>query len=317
MSGSSLMFSGSKRLAISWAAAFAMFALVAVACDVFCTCFVIFGNNSFDAAKISRLIHVRSPEVPIFGSSQARDDYVPELIHPEAFNYGMVGASFEVIDLFLHIELAKNNTRPIIIAMTHSANRGIGDVSNFIPFAERPDVRGLLLRNGSMQWRFNIPGLRYFGYYGWYLKDFVAERQAVAREADRGYTTAFGRVLPWDRSDFERSVKRRLKSGYGFKSDPDQDARLFRDIRQYPARKFVLVYSPLHSACFANFTGAPEFGEFLAKLRSMNNVVVLDWSQLGFPDQYFADTLHLNETGAAEFSRRLGAELRPILGAAN
>jgi hypothetical protein len=31
------------------------------------------------------------------------------------------------------------------------------------------------------------------------------------------------------------------------------------------------------------------------------------------PDEYYLDTVHLNERGAAEFSRRLGTEIRRIV----
>jgi hypothetical protein len=306
------MCNSRNRVAVTWGGALVMFASVGVACDIFWTRCVISGSDSFEAAKVSRLIALRSPEIPIFGASKARADYVPGLIHPAAFNYGMDAASYEVIDLLLHIELAKNKAGPLIIDMNHQAFRGIGDVSKLIPFTQLPEVKDLLKRDGSMQWRFNIPGIRYFGFYDWYLKDFLAERYTVTRRVDRGYTTTYNR-LPWDRSTFDAAIKKRLETGYGFKDDPSQDERLFRHIRHAPRRKFVLVYAPVHASCFVNFTGAGEFAQFLVRLRGLDNVVVLDWSRLHFPDEYFADTVHLNERGAIEFSRRLGAELRPVL----
>jgi hypothetical protein len=50
----------------------------------------------------------------------------------------------------------------------------------------------------------------------------------------------------------------------------------------------------------------------LARLRSFTNVVVLDWSRMELPDECFLDTVHLNEQGALEFSRRFADELRPF-----
>ena len=64
--------------------------------------------------------------------------------------------------------------------------------------------------------------------------------------------------------------------GYGYSSDPREEGTLFQYIRSAPQRKFILVYSPLHQACFANFTGAAAFSEFVQKLRRMSNVTVLD-----------------------------------------
>ena len=306
------MFNTDRHPAVAWIAALALVAATALVLDQIWTRVFIGQGDTDEAARVSHLLRPDPEEIPIFGASKARAAYVPSLIDPRAFNYGMDAASLDVVNVFLGIELAKNKQGPVIVDLVHNASETIGNLLKFVPFADRPAVADVLRRNGDLRWQYSVPGLRYFGFYDIYLKDYVSDRSVLTRVIDRGYTTAL-RPRPWDRGVFEAAVRKRLEMGYGYSSDPRQEGTLFQHIRSAPQRKFILVYSPLHQACFANFTGAAAFSEFVQKLRQMSNVTVLDFGRLALPDEDFEDTTHLNDRGARIFSQRMGEELRRIL----
>jgi hypothetical protein len=298
----------------SWFIAAIVFAIWAYSIDFLWTRVVINGSVTSEAARINHLIRERGSEIPIFGPSKARADYVSEVLGPDVFNYGMDGTSFDVIECLVQIESHKNKRTPIILDMPHAAFHAVGDPSKLTPFASNPEIRSMLDRLGLMRWRYRVPGLRYFGYYDWFLKDYLAEHVAVTKKTVRGYTTEFN-AIPFDRQKFDGLIAKRLEAGYGFSNDPDQDRRLFDIIRMTPQRTFIVVFSPVHPSCFSNFKDPEGFAQYLEKLRSFPNVVVLDYGRMECPDDCFRDTVHLNHKGALMFSQRLAGQLQIILAA--
>lgn len=294
---------------VRWVLAPLVFVCVAIGVDNIWTRVVIFGTRTTDVARLRRLTRDNPDEVPILGASRAHADYVPELIHPAAYNYGMDGASFEVIDYFLKVELRKHKVSPIVIDMYYQMPRSVGDVKTLIPFLGDDDAIDALRPSGEMNWRFTIPGLRYFGYYDLYLKSYLSEHSGKVPPLDRGFIKG----TQWPPELFKQSETKVLEEGYGFDYDPDVERRLFEHFRHSPERKFILVYSPLHRSCFVKFYGGRSLAQFVERMRRFPNVVVFDWGQLPLPDEDFMDVHHLNDRGAAEFSRRLGAELRRVL----
>lgn len=295
----------------AWASAGVALFGFAAAVDFFWTQVVINGSATSEASRIHHLITEAGVEIPIFGASKARSNYIPEILGADVFNYGMDSASMDVVNTLLQIECRKNKRTPIIVDMSPTAFRGIGDPSKFAPFAYQPDIRQTLDQLDLMEWRYWVPGLRYFGYYDWFLKDYLSEHIAVTKKTVRGYTSSFNEAR-FDRRHLEEAIGKRIKAGNGFRSYADQDTHLFELIRKTPHRTFMLVYSPLHSSCFANFKDLEGFKRYLEVLRGFPNVAIVDWSQMQFPDEFFKDTTHLNAEGAAEFSRRFSKELEIV-----
>jgi hypothetical protein len=308
------MFNSDRRVPAAWGIVVCAFVVVAAILDYGCTHVLILGAPSTETGKLARLAAAdRSTEIPIFGSSAAKVDFDPELLGLDCYNYGMSAASFDVVDVLLGIELSKPSSAPIIMEISNLGYKSFGDVCNFIPYARHPEVRHLLARYASMQWRFWIPGIRYFGYYDTYLKNYLAEHTTSIRKMDRGYTHRVLDAIPWIRSEFDVAVKKRLQEGVWFGLDPAQEQRLLYRLDGTPHRTFFLVCVPLHRSCFVHPRGLQERRRFIEKVATKKNVVVLDWSRVELPDEYYLDTVHLNERGAAEFSRRLGTEIRRIV----
>jgi hypothetical protein len=294
----------------SWFLAAFAFGIWAVAIDCLWTRLVINHGTASEAARISHLIRENGSEIPIFGTSKAAEDYVPEIMGDDVFNYGMVGTTMDLSYALLQIECKKHKQTPIVLDLPHPGLRRIGDPSKFAPFTRQPEIRQMMDRVGLMEWRYRVPGLRYFGYYDWYLRYYLAENIFHVSGVVHGHAVPLDK--PFDRRALDKDISLRLKEGYGFSSDPEQDRILFDVISNTPQRTFVIVVSPVHSSCFANFRNSEGLVRYLGKLRSFTNVVVLDWGRMELADDCFKDTQHLNARGAAEFSRRLADELRRI-----
>lgn len=298
-----------------WFLAAAGFCLLAITTDYLWTRFVINGTTMSEPARINHLIQEDGSEIPIFGPSTARVDFVPEILGNDVFNYGMDGTSLDVVDALLQIECKKHKKTPIVLSLSQEAGRSIGAPSKFPLLVRQPEIRQMMERLGLMEWRYRVPALRYFGYYDWYLKDYLAEHLPSTRKTVRGYAAEVDH--PFDRRTLDEAIRSRFEAGFGFSSLPDQTRLLFDAIKSTPQRTFVVVFPPLHASCFANFKDPQGFARYLDQLRSFRNVVVLDWSRMELPDDCFRDTLHLNQKGAIEFSRRFADRLQKIRCAIN
>ncbi|MGA2776340.1 MAG: hypothetical protein ABSF94_02210 [Steroidobacteraceae bacterium] len=294
-----------------WALMIVAFLCSSVAADFSFTRWAIYQNASGDAGRLYHLMHENADEVPVFGASKAYYDYVPAELGLNVYNYGLDGSGLDVVDAYLEIELAKQKTTPIIIDLEPEAVHDIGDVSAFIPFAFDPRIRRLLDRSNSMIWRFYVPGVRYFGYYDYYLKEFINDRVQLMRKVDRGFS--YEKYWAFDRARLDDAVRKRLQGPNGYFPDEKQNARLIERVKQHPERIFFLVYSPVHASCFANFQNLGRFDAFKAQLSALPNAVVIDDQRLAFRDQWFKDTHHLLHDGAVEFSRKLSAQITEAL----
>jgi hypothetical protein len=294
-----------------WIFAVLVFAAVSTSVDFLITHWAIYDNPSGDAGRLYHFVNENDDEVPIFGSSKVYYDYIPAEMGINAYNYGLDGASYEVVDTFLQIELAKHKAGPIIIDLKPESEHGIGDTSAYIPFIFDSRIRMLLERSDSMVWRYYIPGIRYFGYYDFYAKEFINDRAQLMRKVERGFS--YEKYWTFDRIRLDDAIRKRRQGPNGYFPDDDQNARLIETIGRHPERLFLLVYSPVHSSCFTNFQNDEQFTAFKGRLNSLPNAIVMDFEQTNYPDEWFKDTNHLLYEGAADFSRKLGAAVRAAL----
>jgi hypothetical protein len=294
-----------------WVLALILFSAVAAFADYAFTRWAIYENRSSDAGRLYHLAAERGDEIPIFGSSKVYHDYVPAEMGVNAYNYGFDGVSYEVTDALLDIELAKHKTTPVVIDLKPQAEHGIGDPATYIPLAFDARIRRLLRATGSMAWRYYVPGIRYFGYYDEYLKEWINDRAGLMRTVERGFSHE--KYWSFDRARLDAAVRQRVKGPNGYFPDETQNERLITHIREHPERLFFLVYSPVHESCFTNFQHIEQFDAFKARLAALPNAVVLDFERSGYPDEWFKDTNHLLYDGALDFSRRLGDTIRETL----
>jgi hypothetical protein len=164
-----------------------------------------------------------------------------------------------------------------------------------------------------MEWRYLVPGLRFFGYYDLYLKEYLDARYNGTKTV-QGYTHFVGEDKV-DPATFRRYVQERASSSYGYFPEVEANDLLVQLISSHPQRLFFLVYAPYHPSCFVKMVQADKLKAFQDRLRSFPNVELIDWEHLNYPDSYFMDTVHLNLTGAHDFSRRFAQKMREVLAA--
>ena len=293
----------SKGMIAAIAAAF-LFVVTLLAADHILT-YLILRSPSVEAGRISRIVTMADiDEIPIFGASKAEANYIPEFLGRRTYNYGFQSASPDVTNYLLSFEIRKKSIQPIIIDLHQGDVNSIGDVRNYIPFADRSDTYALLARRDDWKWYFRVPGLRYFGSWDWYIKGVLTEHIGLTKVVMRGYTHELNE-FPWDAALFAADVRKRLGIPLHWGFVPRQEARLIQLIRQAPHRSFFIVLSPLHRSFFANAVGEQQFRAQLAALRRLPNVHILDFSHVSYPDRFFRNTGHLDYNGARVFSAEL------------
>ena len=307
----------SSRLWIGWSAAVLALGGAALAGDA-ATTRAVSHSEAIEAGRLMRLAADRHPrEIPIFGASKAEANYMPEALGPNFYNYGLASASPDVVNWLLAMELQTPNRAPIIIDLVQWPFDDIGDPRNYLPLADRADTRAMLARAGVWRPHYAIPGLRYFGSWDWYAKGFLTDRIAITKRIVRGYVHHLDQP-PWDAETFGRDVDRRLAAPpLRFGLHPRQTARLLALMRGAPERRFVIVLSPLHRAFLARISGEADLRDGLVALQAAApNLSVIDMTRATYPDRYWLNTGHLNETGARAFSGDLRAALinREIIG---
>jgi len=260
-----------------------------------------------DCGRIQHLCLEDGAEIPVFGTSKIHNLDMGL----NTFNYGMDGTSFEATDVFLQIELAKPKVTPLIVELQFQDAGTLGDEGKYIPFASDPRFQQLLKRFHVLEWRYFVPGIRYFGYYDWYFKDYLNERAHVTK-VNRGFVE-FLHPRPFDQAKFDEIVRGRLQLTNGYFPDEDQNRRLIAHITQHPQRLFFLVVSPFHPSCFVHFQNEEKLKAFEARLAAFPNVVVIDWGRMYYPDSSFVDTLHLRHDAAMDFSQKMQDQIGQVL----
>jgi hypothetical protein len=296
----------------AWILALVLFITACLLGDLVLTYGVIYHDPSFDTNRILHLYHESGDEIPMFGDSKIHNNYDPRTLGLNTYNYGMDASSFEVTDVLLQIELAKPKTTPIILEPQFADSGRLGDPAKFIPLVSEPGMRRLLKRFHVLAWWHYFPGLRYFGQYDVYLRHYFYMRTHPNWRLVHGFSYD-AQQPPFEQARLDDSVRKRLQSRTGYFPDEDQERRLIAHITQHPERLFFLVYSPYHPCWFAHFENAEKLKQFQERLQKFPNVVLIDLSRQEYPDEFFYDSVHMLQTGSADFSRKVGEEIRQAL----
>jgi hypothetical protein len=295
--------------------------------------------------KIDRIIIGNfGDEIPIFGSSVARRGYYCDSIAPNVYNYGMSGSLFNSIYPLMQIELEKNKDTPIILDFDHHTFLYSEylklDLSNYIPHIENKFIQEMLVEHGKYDWNYKVPGLRYFGLYMDYTRDFLkpkleteelincggvfyppkekvflrylAKREEMIKEKEELSEKKISNPTLFNNSDARRLGY--MEALFSFDPDSKNVAKFEKLLSDNQGRQFFLVYSPQNWSKIDALKNYDEVIAFLNRLEEVHpNLTVFDYSLVGFPDTYYRDSGHMNILGAKTFSAMLGKDLKPYL----
>jgi len=264
-----------------------------------------------DSYRIQHLFEDNSDAIPIFGNSRALGHYCPADMGIAAFNYGLDGTSFEVMDALLQIELAKTRTTPLIVELQFYDTEALGYEGNFIPFVSDPRIRGVLGHFHALHWWYFLPGFRYFGNYEFYFKSFMLLKLHIFKVSQGFHELT--RIPPFDPVQLQEFVRQHAGMANGYFQTEDQQHRLIALIKEHPRRLFILTISPYHPCHFIDFKNGDRLAAFKAALSALPNVVLLDNSRQACPDNYWLDTIHLRRPAAAIYSKAVGEKIRAAL----
>jgi hypothetical protein len=283
-------------------------AICLVTFDWLFTKYILLNTESAGYSKINRLIKYNGEEIPIFGASRARNSYIPDTISPFAYNYGLDEACFLSTNALLNIELAKKKTSPVIIDFVYWHWYTIGDIADYIPFSHNKNISDLLKEVGVYKKTYSIPGLRYFGYYDYYTKEYLNQFIQFNKVVIKGFTHPTP-PPSFDEKKFKQDVTKRLGEPTQASVDKRQIAMLIKHIKSNPQRHFYLTISPFHHSFFKTLQKPESMDSLFNYLKSLPNVSFLDYSKVDYPDSLFLNTTHVNYYGAIRFSKKLSEEL--------
>lgn len=320
-----------------------LFVGIALSADIAFSKWIIMKSELSNEGKLNRLLTSNAPdEIPVFGSSKARSAFIPDSLGENVFNYGMEKCGFDVINFLLSIELEKEKSSPIYIEFNHrsfiSDPTHTVNASTYVPNLKHERVLHFLQRNESMELRYQIPGLRYFGSYFYYLRYFVKEKSGTNKIVSKGgnfskfelservfATLVENRLkLIQQRQELEFALKnkeavissggrKKLESLHSYLQFTYSKAlvRAFKELAaKHPNRPIYLVQTPRHWSETEGIENIEEMNSFYEQLdQELNNVHIIDLSSLPVPDDGFKNTSHLNLKGAQLFSSALRKKL--------
>lgn len=264
-------------------------------------------NPSFGAAKVHRLFTELHPdEVAIIGSSRADGSYVPELIHPAAWNYGIEETGYDVTRMILGQELAKPKLGPVIINFDHTFFSPYQpSIAHFIPEVRQAAVAECFAQR--LHWYNHLPTLRYFGVMDEYVKAFLSKYASGTVQSNGGIFV--NNAAPPE--ELAGMVQRRNATRHAWIPHPKEE-QAWIDLLASTKRTLVVVVAPYHPAYLQAETNPAAVQEYLGRMQALPHVHVIDLSAMPLPDSCFQNTTHVNWAGAVRFSKELRSHLNAL-----
>lgn len=265
--------------------------------------YIILSNPVSAQSKINKILNITTcEEIPMFGSSRMMDILMPSILGKNYFNYGIIATGDDVNLFFLNEELKKKKSGPILINFDlEGLSCGLGDIRNYLSNANNASIHRLL--NNRDRYYFHVILLKYYGFYAEFLADYLSLGNRKFRKplSDNGALIFYESP----KNSLLDDIKKESRHILLFKNDTLLLKKLSFQISSHPHRTFIFVIPPYHPAYFKNFKNEADVLCYFKYLRSFENVKVLDFSRIHFPDSDFIDIKHLNYNGAVKFSNIL------------
>ncbi len=264
---------------------------------------IIFATECEGASKLNRLFQSEDPnEVACIGNSRMNNGLFADSISPYAYNYGMHGANYPLLEMAVRRELGKQRRTPVIIGIdrdffTSPSNNSIYAIPLYDQY---PEVRDFMAEEEVGRPWYWVPTIRYYGTYEWYTKQYFA--------AKRSDYSACGCVKGASlcEKDFDRRLLEPFLGQHIVLHQNSLYLKRFYDLLvANPQREVVLVCMPYHPEYSALSSMGWYTEYFLQHVAQLPNVTLLDFEDGRFPEEDFADVTHMNARGARQFSGQL------------
>lgn len=275
--------------------------LIAVACvallgfDALCVALVKQSQGTTMYKMYRLFVDHPADEIPIFGSSRAASNYVPSMISPKAFCYGIDGSGMNETLFLLENYLHENpKGGPIIVNLDPwgfpKSHEG-GFVSDYTlsPIAPEPQC--------------SVPGIRMIGKLRGVIASWLNQRTANTKRIDSGAILQLVNRTPQEWDFIESKI-----DDWGFNIDDEWRNRVM-DLSKLSDRTIVWVVGPCLQRWREKFSGREPLVQWLATLRTIPRFAVVDLYDMECTRSISLDDKHLNAKGAETFSRRLVNEL--------
>lgn len=257
-------------------------------------------STGSSAAKIYRIYGVHPQnEIPIFGSSRAQAHFVPELIAPTAFNYGVdamsLGETLDLVETYLK-NAGKNadKDQPSVIIVNV-------DPWGFPLDGKFSTVGDYSLVDGSL-W-----GIRAFGKVRSAFANWLNERTGGTKKISKGAVLQLSSRTPQQWQAINATLK-----PMSFSDSKYWRQRVSDLVSSTSKTLFVWVVGPCAPQWKSHFTSKAELTSFCDWLKGLPNSRVVNFYSDAYDESLFVDPTHLNINGAQLFSARLQERLHDI-----
>lgn len=262
------------------------------------------GNNLY---KTARLFQSHEDEVPILGSSRAQANFVPSILGPKVFNYGIDGSGLGETLFRLHYLVTYKSKGLIIVNVDPWGGTSGPFHGDYRLAAFDSSIRALLPTGTvpSFDW---MPGIRFQGQLRNNLVQFFNAKRAVTKQIDAG-----AMLIKTSRSDSEWAyIDSQLKPLSFTHPDTSCDRLLSRiqsELIAKPDINVLFVIGPCTESWSRSFIGHPDLTHFVQRLQQLRCRVVNYYGNTVFTRDDFVDSTHLNIHGAKKFSEMLKHEI--------
>lgn len=285
--------------------------ILAVGADMFFMRYIIRETQSRGQYKVYRSLYENDPnEIPIFGSSRAVGNYIPSLIHPDCFDYGIEKSQGLLALVFLTHELKKPRKTPIILNFDYQffQNWGPNEIQ-FLPYLSDSLFGAYYRDKYDYSFTKRIPGIRFFGKYTEYMSDYLVDKNyeaggSISKQFYLEKGCYIGKKVHTEKS-FAFFLEQRKHKTEFWAYEPKLADAFYAIMKRFPERHIFLVVSPYHPAFLDSFVGENLAKQYLRRLAELPNVHVLNYARMELELSDYTNTSHLNYNGAQKFSKEL------------
>ena len=242
-------------------------------------------------------------EIPILGSSRAQAHYIPTILTPKAFNYGIDGSGMYETLFQLKQAIHNQTEGPIIINLDPWGFHGEYKQTlraDYTLAVQNQTVRHELFGKDHFPIDY-WPGLRFYGTLRKNLAAWINGRKAMTKRVDNGAV-----LLLTSRNASEWEYINSKLSTSTFTFDASWEAPL-TELCTQTKRPLIWVVGPVAPKWRENFIGLPQLHAFIERLNAYPNNCVIDLytTTTDYTEADFADATHLNVSGATKFTKQL------------